>query len=58
LSEYQQERIPALLRKLLHLSEFKTKASRMGKVVRVSLANIKYYQLGGQKLHLLAWPKD
>lgn len=58
LSEYQQERIPVLLRKLLHLPEFKTKASRMGRVVRVSLANIKYYQLGDHKLHVLAWPKQ
>jgi hypothetical protein len=57
LSEYQQEQIPSLLRRLLRLPQFKTKASRMGKVVRVSLANIKYYLLGGQKLYTLAWPK-
>lgn len=57
-SEAQQEQIPILLRRLLRLPEFKTKVSRMGKVVRVSLANIKYYQLGDQKLHVLAWPKN
>jgi hypothetical protein len=57
LSEYQQEQIPSLLRRFLRLPEFKIKASRMGKVVRMSLANIKYYQLGDQKLHVLAWPK-
>jgi hypothetical protein len=57
LSEYLQEQIPSLLRRFLRLPEFKIKASRMGKVVRMSLANIKYYQLGDQKLHVLAWPK-
>jgi hypothetical protein len=39
LTDYQQEQIPSLLRRLLRLPEFKTKAGRMGKVVRVSLAN-------------------
>jgi hypothetical protein len=57
LTDLQQELIPPLLRRLLRLPEFKTKASRMGKVVRVSLANIKYYQLDDAKLHVLAWPK-
>ncbi|MCI0692087.1 hypothetical protein L0337_08800 [candidate division KSB1 bacterium] len=57
LSDPQQELIPSLLRRLLRLPEFKTKANRIGKVVRVSLANIKYYQLGDAKLHALAWPK-
>jgi len=57
LSEHQQDLIPFLLRKLFRLSEFKTKAVRMGKVARISLANIKYYQAGDNKLHVLAWPK-
>jgi hypothetical protein len=57
LSEAQQELIPSLLYQVLRLQEFKTKANRMGKVVRVSLANIKYYQFGDNKLHELAWPK-
>jgi hypothetical protein len=57
LSDTQQELIPSLLRKLLRLPEFKTKANRMGKVARISLANIKYYQAGDNKLHVLAWPK-
>jgi len=57
LSDAQQELIPSLLRKLLRLPEFKTKANRMGKVARISLANIKYYQAGDNKLHVLAWSK-
>jgi len=49
--------ILSLLRKLLRFPEFKTKANRMGKVARISLANIKYYQHGDQKLRVLSWPK-
>ncbi|MDZ7363910.1 MAG: hypothetical protein ONB46_24830 [candidate division KSB1 bacterium] len=56
LSDAQQELIPSLLRKLLRLPEFKKKANRMGKVARISLANIKYYQTGDNKMHVLAWP--
>jgi hypothetical protein len=57
LSEYQQHLIPRLLRQLLRLPEFKTKSARMGKVARLSLANIQYYQLGERALHVLSWPK-
>jgi len=57
LTDSQQNLIPFLLRKLLRLPEFKTKAKRMGKVARVSLANVKYYKCGGDKLHVLNWPK-
>jgi hypothetical protein len=56
LSDAQQELIPSLLRQLLRLPEFKTKANRMGKIARISLANIKYYQAGDNKMHVLAWP--
>jgi hypothetical protein len=56
LSDAQQELIPSLLRQLLRLPEFKTKTNRMGKVARISLANIKYYQAGDNKMHVLAWP--
>ena len=47
----QQSRIPVLLRRLLRLSEFKTKAVRMGKVVRVSEREIEFWQLGDEKRH-------
>ncbi len=56
LTSFQQEQIPALLRQLLHMPEFKTKAARTGKVARLSLANIQYYQLGERALHILSWP--
>lgn len=57
LVDAQQELIPSLLRRLLQLPEFKANVKRMGKVARISLANIKYYQFGNQKLHVLNWPK-
>ncbi len=45
----QQSRIPALLRQVLRLSIFKTKAARMGKVVRVSEGKIEFWQVGNEK---------
>ena len=56
LRDRQQPKIPYLLRKLLRLPNFKTKTLRMGKVVRVSTANIEYWQLGDQSIHALNWP--
>ncbi|MBM3240491.1 hypothetical protein FJZ31_29765 [Candidatus Poribacteria bacterium] len=48
--------IPALLRRLFRLSEFKTKAGRMGKVIRVSRAGIWYYQVRDNIVyHLSSW---
>lgn len=57
LNKNQQKLIPSMLRQLLRLPEFKTKTARMGKVARLSLANIQYYQLGKRALNLLPWPK-
>ena len=51
----QQEVIPGLLRRLLRLSEFKTKSERMGKVARISTINIKFYQFRDNELHTLEW---
>ena len=36
--------IPGLLRRLFRLPEFKTKAARMGKIVRLSPKQIEYYE--------------
>ncbi len=36
--------IPALLQRLFRSSEFKTKAARMGKVVRLTPSRIEYYE--------------
>ena len=45
----QQNRIPAVLRQVLRLSIFKTKAARMGKVVRVSEGKIEFWQVGSER---------
>jgi hypothetical protein len=57
LTDAQQHRIPPLLRRLLRLPEFKTKAARMGKVVRVSMSHIDYWQWGDERVHRLGWPR-
>ncbi len=38
------------------MSEFATKAARMGKVARVSQSHIDYWQLGDEQSHRLSWP--
>jgi len=53
----EQYKLPELLRRLLRLSEFRTKAARMGKVVRVSSNHIEYWQFGDGLLHKLTWPE-
>jgi hypothetical protein len=52
----EQREIPGLLRHLLRLSEFATKAARMGKVARVSPMQVDYWQLGDEQSHRLSWP--
>jgi hypothetical protein len=52
----EQRAIPGLLRHLLRMSEFATKAARMGKVARVSQSHIDYWQLGDEHPHRLSWP--
>ena len=47
--------MPGLLRQLLRLPEFKTRAARMGKVVRVSRLGIRYWQLNDDEEHNLEW---
>lgn len=46
---------PDWLRRLFTLSEFKTKALRMGKVIRVDESHIKYYQ-SNRHHQSLSWP--
>jgi hypothetical protein len=53
----EQYKLPGLLRRLLRLPEFRTKTARMGKVARVSLTHIEYWQLGNEQLHRLIWPE-
>lgn len=55
-SDDQQFKIPALLRQLFRLTEFKTKAARMGKVARISSTRIEYLQVNDETIHTLKWP--
>ncbi|MCR4405227.1 MAG: hypothetical protein NUW06_08165 [Candidatus Acetothermia bacterium] len=48
--------VPQLLRPLFRLAELRTKALRMGKVVRVSRGQIQYYAVGDERVRTLAWP--
>ena len=48
--------VPELLRRFLRLPEFKTKAARMGKVVRVGRQQIQYYAAGDNRVHTVTWP--
>ena len=47
--------VPDFLRRLLRLPEFKTKAARMGKVVRVSRRRIEYYTRSSASLKAFSW---
>jgi hypothetical protein len=51
----QQGEIPTLLRRLLRLPEFQTRAARMGKVARVSRDHVTWWQLGDDTLHMTQW---
>ena len=42
--------LPSLLRQLLRLPEFNTKAKRMGKVIRVSPSQLQYYERQGDHI--------
>ena len=53
----EQYKLPGLLRRLLRLPEFRTKAVRMGKVARVSSTHIEYWQFGDEQVHELNWPE-
>jgi hypothetical protein len=54
--DIQQNQIPALLRRVLRLKDFKTKAARMGKVARVTFTHVSYWQLGDEKPHTVPLP--
>ena len=47
--------LPALLRRLLRIPELKTKAGRMGKVLRVTHKQIQYYIVNDTRVRSLAW---
>ena len=45
--------LPALLRRLLHEPELKTKAKRVGKIVRVTQRQVQYYTVSDSRIRLL-----
>ena len=47
--------LPALLRRLFRLRELRTRAGRMGKVIRATSTQIQYYTVGDNHIHLLTW---
>jgi hypothetical protein len=47
--------LPALLRYLFRLPELRTRAGRVGKVIRVTSAQIQYYTVGDNRIHRLPW---
>ena len=49
------ERVPNFLRRLFRISEFKTKALRMGKIIRLTQNGIEYYERD-RRIHSLQWP--
>jgi len=51
----EQHRLPDLLRRALRLPSFRTRASRMGKVVRISKESIACWELGNDQLVRIAW---
>ena len=48
LTKEEQEKIPTLLRRVLHLPEFQTRAARMGKVARVQKQAVTYWKTGAR----------
>ncbi len=51
----QQGMLPGMLRSLLRLVEFRTRASRMGKVARVGSKSIDYWQHDLDALKRISW---
>lgn len=51
----RQNEIPDLLRRLLHLPEFCTKAARMGRVARVTSAGVQFYDLTHPGVQTISW---
>jgi hypothetical protein len=55
LPEDDQDQVPKLLLRSLKLDEFKTRAKRLGRVVRLAKATIQYWECGSNILHVVPW---
>ncbi|MCI0638913.1 MAG: hypothetical protein L0Y72_23925 [Gemmataceae bacterium] len=53
----QQRKLPPLVRKLFNFPGFKTRAQRMGKVIRLAEEGISYWELGADSPKLVAFSK-
>lgn len=51
----EQGSIPTLVRQLVRLPEFRTRAARMGKVARVSHDHVVWWQIGDEQPHRHNW---
>lgn len=51
----EHTRAPELLRRLLRLPEFRTRAARMGTVVHLGEEHVRWWQLGDEAEHALQW---
>jgi hypothetical protein len=47
--------VPDLLRRLLRLPEFRTRAARMGKVVQLGEDHVRWWQFGDDSEHAVDW---
>lgn len=56
LPQKRAREVPDILRGLLRLPEFKTKVSRLGKIVRVTSGQIEYYE-SDHTIRSLSWPE-
>jgi len=54
ISQDEVDGLPTLLRRLLTMSEFRTKTLRMGKIILVQESHLKYYARDGN-IHTMTW---
>jgi hypothetical protein len=55
LPQERAREVPDLVRRLFRIPDFKTKASRMGKVIYLTQDHIEYYELD-RRIKSLPWP--
>jgi len=55
LSNERRNEIPALLRRVLSLEAFRTKRSRMGKVILAAKSEVRFYDSGGTIVCSVSW---
>jgi hypothetical protein len=58
LRDQEQELLPGLLRALFRLPAFRSRRQRMGKVARISAANVDWWQFRVSRLRHLEWEGD